>query len=74
MKQKEKIRLMEEQHKKEIYLQKSELERLQVEKDMGAARARLEVYDREIRQETDSQSIQLQSMCPRQLSVGLSEM
>ena len=49
MKQKEKIRLMEEQHKKEIYLQKSELERLQVEKDMGAARARLEVYDREIR-------------------------
>ena len=26
---------MEEQHKNEIYLQKSESERLQVEKDMG---------------------------------------
>ena len=51
---------MEEQHKNEIYLQNSESERLQVEKDMGgAARARPEVYDGEIRKKTDSRSMQL---------------
>lgn len=46
-KQKEKIRMME-----------SELERLQAERDIHVARARLESYDREIRQETDSQPSQ----------------
>lgn len=53
-KQKEKIRMMEEQ----LDIQKSELERLQAETDMEAARVRLEIYKREIKQETDSQPIQ----------------
>ena len=46
-KQKEKIRMME-----------SELERLQAVRDIEVARVRLESYDREIRQETDSQPLQ----------------
>lgn len=53
-KQKEKIRMMEEQ----LDIQKSELERLQAEKDMEDARAGLEIYEREIRSETNSQPIQ----------------
>lgn len=56
-KQAEKIRIMEEQHRKELDMQRSELERLQAERDMEAARARLEIYDREIKQETDRQPI-----------------
>lgn len=56
--QREKIREMEEQHKRELEVQKSELERLQAERDVEAARARLEIYDREIGQDTDSQPIQ----------------
>ena len=49
-KQKEKIRIMEEHHRKELDMQRSELERLQAERDMEAARARLDIYDREIKQ------------------------
>ena len=63
-KQKEKIRIMEEYHRKELEIQKSELERLQVERDMEVARARLEIYDRETRQETDRQSIQQNNRPP----------
>ena len=41
-----------------LHMQKSKLESLQAEREMKAARARLEIYDREIRQETDRQSTQ----------------
>ncbi|KAL1252053.1 hypothetical protein QQF64_019849 [Cirrhinus molitorella] len=58
IKQKEKIRLMEEQHKRDMEMQCARLERLQAEKDMEAARARLKVYEREIKQENVSQLIQ----------------
>ena len=51
IKQKEEIRPMEEQHKRELEMQQSQLERLQIERDMEEARARLEIYDREIKQE-----------------------
>lgn len=54
-KQRERIRKTEEQYKKELDIQMSVLERLQAEKDMEAARARLVTYDREIKQETDRQ-------------------
>lgn len=63
-KQKEKIRKMEKNQRNELEMQKSELEHLQVERDMEVARARLEVYDREIRQETDRQSIQQNNVPP----------
>lgn len=59
IKQKEKIRLMEEQHKKELEMQQAHLERLQAEREMDAARARLKIYDREIKQESVYQPIQL---------------
>ncbi|XP_026051006.1 uncharacterized protein LOC113037895 [Carassius auratus] len=55
--QKEKIRTLEEQLRRELETQKFELERLQVEKDIEVARARIKSYDEEIKQETRSQSI-----------------
>lgn len=58
IRQKEKIRTMEEQHKREIDMQRSELERLQAERDMEAARVKLEIYDKEIRMEVDDQPVQ----------------
>ncbi|XP_038158088.1 uncharacterized protein LOC119794558 [Cyprinodon tularosa] len=58
IKQKEKIRLMEEQHKRELDIQRAHLERLQAERDRDVARARLEIYDREIEQESMYQPIQ----------------
>ncbi|KAI2646413.1 Pro-Pol polyprotein [Labeo rohita] len=58
IKQKEKIRLMEEQYKREREIQCANLQRLQVEKEMEAARAKLEVYEREIKQENVPQIIQ----------------
>ncbi|KAK2846852.1 hypothetical protein Q5P01_009851 [Channa striata] len=57
MKQKEKLRDMEEKHKRELDAQKSELERLQAEKEIQAARAKLEVYDKEMRTDMDNQSM-----------------
>lgn len=48
IRQREKIRDIEEQHRKELEVQKSELERLKAEKEMQAARAKLETYDREM--------------------------
>ncbi len=56
--QKEKIRTLEEQLRRELETERFELERLQVEKDMEVARARLKSYDEEIKQETRSQSTQ----------------
>ncbi|XP_067279675.1 uncharacterized protein [Pseudorasbora parva] len=56
--QKEKVRTMEEQLRKELESQRFELERLQIEKDVEVARARVKSYDEGIKQETKSQSIQ----------------
>ncbi|KAL7831306.1 hypothetical protein SRHO_G00308090 [Serrasalmus rhombeus] len=57
-KQKEKIRTLEEHHRKELEWQKSELERLQAERDLKAAHARLVAYNREVNQEMDRESVQ----------------
>ncbi|KAL7841403.1 hypothetical protein SRHO_G00250940 [Serrasalmus rhombeus] len=57
-KQKEKIRTLEEHHRKELERQKSELERLQAERDLKAAHARLVAYNREVNQEMDRESVQ----------------
>ncbi|XP_062848434.1 uncharacterized protein LOC134310729 [Trichomycterus rosablanca] len=48
---------MEEQQKKELEIHKSELECLQAEKSVKAAHARLEAYDREVKQENDIYSV-----------------
>ncbi len=56
-KQKERIKALEEQHKKELEIQQSELECLLAEKDVEAARARPESYNREIAQTGDAQSV-----------------
>lgn len=56
--QREKIRVLEEEHRRELEKHKAELERLQAEKDLKAAQARLEVYDREVKEESDAQSFQ----------------
>ena len=54
--QKEKIRALEEEHRRELEKQKAELERLQAEKDLKAAQARLEAYNKEVKEESDAQS------------------
>lgn len=59
IKQKEKIRVMEEQYKRDLEIQHVHLERLQAERDMDAARARLKIYEREIKQENVPQLTQL---------------
>lgn len=61
-------KLMEEERKQKekIRMMKSELERLQAERDREVARVRLESYDREIRQETDNQSLQQMNSLPTQ--------
>lgn len=45
--QREKIQLLEEKQRKELDAQRSEFERLQAIKEVRAAKARLEVYDKE---------------------------
>ncbi|KAL0147545.1 hypothetical protein M9458_057146, partial [Cirrhinus mrigala] len=55
--QQERIKALEEEHKKQMAAQTSELERLKVQKDVKAARARFEAYDRELSQIDDVQSI-----------------
>lgn len=60
-KQKERIKALEEQHKKEIEIQRTELEHLQAEKDV---KARLEAYDREIKQMDDAQPIKREQVRP----------
>lgn len=46
---------MEEKHRRELNAQMSELERLQAEKERQAARAKLEIYDKELKVDMDSQ-------------------
>ncbi len=53
--QKEKIRAIEEEHRRELDEHKAELERLMVKKDLSAAQARFEVYDKEVKEESESQ-------------------
>lgn len=57
LKQRKKIRLMEEQHKRKLETQWAHLECLQAERDMDAACARLEIHDWEIKQESVHQPI-----------------
>ena len=61
-KQKERIKALEEQQQKELESQRSELERLQAERDVEAARARLEAYNREMVQMGDLQSVKSQQV------------
>ncbi|KAI2650252.1 Ribosomal RNA large subunit methyltransferase K/L [Labeo rohita] len=56
----EKIQLLEEKQKKELDTQKSEFERLQAIKEVRAARARLEVYDKEETIHSANQNDELQ--------------
>lgn len=63
--QKEKLRNIEEQFKKELETQRFELECLQVEKDIEVARARVKSYDEEIKEETRNQSIKSEKQGPR---------
>lgn len=63
-KQKERIKALEEQQQKELESQRSELERLQAERDVEAARARLEAYNREMVQMGDLQSVKSQQVNP----------
>lgn len=55
--QKEKIRLMEEQHNKELDRQRVELQRLQVKGNLETARVKLQTYDREIKQFGDDEQL-----------------
>lgn len=55
-KQKEKIQILEEHQRKQLEAEKSELERLQAEKSVKAARARLQVYKQEASQEGSTSS------------------
>lgn len=55
IKQRKKIRDMEEKYKRELDAQNSELERLQAEKEIQAARAKLDVYNKEMKGDMDSQ-------------------
>lgn len=63
-KQKERMKALEEQHKKEMESQKSELERIQAEKEVKAARARLEAYNRELAQTGEVQVIRSEKVSP----------
>lgn len=51
--------MLEEEHRKELERHKAELEHLQAEKSLKAAKARFEAYDREVKEESDAQSFQL---------------
>lgn len=63
-KQKERMKALEEKHKKEMESQKSELERIQAEKEVEAARARLEAYNRELTQTGDVQLSRSEQVSP----------
>ncbi len=62
--QQEKIKALEEEHKKQMAAQTSELERLKAQKDVKAARARFEAYNRELSQVDDVQSIKCEQVSP----------
>lgn len=76
--QREKIRALEEEHKKQMAAQTSEMERLKAQKEVKAARARFEAYDRELARISDAQSIKgeqvSQSFTPQQIIPTLSFM
>ncbi|XDV25914.1 hypothetical protein PO909_029740 [Leuciscus waleckii] len=50
-KQKEKIKQLEEQHKRALDVDLKELEQIQAQKDLKAAQAKLEVYNQEVERE-----------------------
>ncbi|KAL0149906.1 hypothetical protein M9458_054789 [Cirrhinus mrigala] len=50
-KQKERIKQLEEQHKKALEVELKELERIRAQKDLKAAQAKLEVYSQEVEKE-----------------------
>ncbi|XP_025755466.1 uncharacterized protein LOC109196819 [Oreochromis niloticus] len=62
--QKEKIKALEEEHKKQMAVQTSELERLKAEREVEAARARLDVYNRELSQLDDAYSVKTERVNP----------
>ncbi|XP_070406798.1 uncharacterized protein [Nothobranchius furzeri] len=62
--QQEKIRALEEEHKKQVAVQNAELERLRAQRDVKAARARFEAYDRHLLQVGDVQSITDEKVSP----------
>ncbi len=62
--QQEKIKALEEEHKKQMAAQTSELERLKAQKDVKAAQARFEAYNRELSQVDDVQSIKCEQVSP----------
>ncbi|XP_073712790.1 uncharacterized protein [Misgurnus anguillicaudatus] len=64
LRQQERIKALEEEHKKQMAAQTSELERLKAQKDVKAARARFEAYDRELSQVNDVQSIKSEQVKP----------
>ncbi|XP_028314916.1 uncharacterized protein LOC114470784 [Gouania willdenowi] len=72
IKQREKIREMEEKHRREIDAQKSELERLQAEKERQAARAKIEIYDKELKVDMDSQ-LMLQTQMTSPFNQGFAQ-
>lgn len=60
----ERIKALENQHKKELELERSELDGLQAEKEMEATRARFEAYSREITQMGGMQSVKDEQVSP----------
>lgn len=62
--QQERIKALDEEHKKQMAAQISELERLKAQKEVKAARARFEAYDRELSQVDDVQSIKSEQVSP----------
>ncbi|XP_028858350.1 uncharacterized protein LOC114803149 [Denticeps clupeoides] len=62
--QRERIKALEEEHKEQMAAQNSELERLRAQKEVKAARARLEAYDTELSLVGDEQSIKGEPVSP----------
>ncbi|XP_055004474.1 AMME syndrome candidate gene 1 protein isoform X1 [Boleophthalmus pectinirostris] len=62
--QKERIKALEEEHMKQMAIQISELERLRAEKEVEAARARLEAYSQELSQLDDIKSVKSEQVSP----------
>lgn len=60
----ERIKALENQHKKELEQERSELDGLQAEKEMEATRARFEAYSREITQMGGMQSVKDEQVSP----------
>ncbi|XP_026214228.1 uncharacterized protein LOC113160973 [Anabas testudineus] len=56
-KQRERIQQLEEQQKRDLAVQKHELEKFKFERDIRAAQAKLNVYNQEMKQDTDVGSV-----------------